>query len=225
MGAVAGVGIEQTVPTVQSLNNGSASKGARTRDRIMDLAYDRIVEKGFTGTSIEELVEAAGITKSGFFYHFKDKNDLARQVLERYLGEVDQILDGLEARARELDEDPLHSFLIFLKLYAEALGQVVELHRGCLVSAITYQDRCFDAEVRRINANGFLHWRGRFRRWIDEIIAVHPPRVTVDPEALADQMTVVADGSIILSRGVADSSVIARQALLHREMIRLLFAR
>ena len=63
----------ETVPTVESEGR---TKGERTRDRILDVAYDAIIHKGFAGTSIDELVEAAGITKSGFFYHFRDKTDL-----------------------------------------------------------------------------------------------------------------------------------------------------
>ena len=77
--------IEKTTPAVQ-LEPAAQTKGERTRTRILDVAYDSIVHKGFAATSIEELVEAAGITKSGFFYHFKDKNDLARQLLERFTG-------------------------------------------------------------------------------------------------------------------------------------------
>lgn len=209
---------EKTVPMVQSL-----SKGERTRQRILDLAYDAVVAKGFAATSIEELVEAAGITKSGFFYHFRDKNDLARQLLERYLAENAEIFDSLEARARELHEDPLHSFLIFLKLYAETMSEMMAEHPGCLVASITYQDHSFDQTVRRMNTEGVLGWRRRFLAWLEEIVQVHPPRVPVDLEALADQISVIADGAIILSRALGDSSLIGRQASLHRDMIRTLF--
>ena len=38
-----------------------------------------MLAKGFAATSIEELIAAAGITKSGFFYHFKDKGELAKR--------------------------------------------------------------------------------------------------------------------------------------------------
>src|SRR5262245_49283111 len=117
----------KTAPVVQFVPR---SKGERTRDRILDLTYDSVIRKGFAATSIEELVEAAGITKSGFFYHFKDKTDLARQLVERYTAENRDFLDGMETRARELSEDPLHSFLIFLKLYAEAMEDLIEVHPG-----------------------------------------------------------------------------------------------
>ena len=54
-------------------------KPGDTRDRILQVAEAAVLEKGFAGTSIDELIAAVGITKSGFFYHFKDKNELARR--------------------------------------------------------------------------------------------------------------------------------------------------
>ena len=38
------------------------TKGAQTRERILDLAEDAVLHKGFAGTSIDELIAAAGIT-------------------------------------------------------------------------------------------------------------------------------------------------------------------
>ena len=87
----------KTAPSVQS---DPRTKGERTRERILELAYDAVIRKGFASTSIEELVEAAGITKSGFFYHFKDKTDLAYQLIERYTGENARFLNWLEEIAR-----------------------------------------------------------------------------------------------------------------------------
>ena len=89
--------IEKTGPAVQ-LESGAQTKGERTRERIMDLAYQSIVEKGFAATSIEELVEAAGITKSGFFYHFRDKGALAKGLMLRYLEQDKKVLEGIFAR-------------------------------------------------------------------------------------------------------------------------------
>ena len=50
--------IEKTGPAVQ-LDSAAQTKGERTRERILDVAYESIVQKGFAATSIEELVEAA----------------------------------------------------------------------------------------------------------------------------------------------------------------------
>ena len=53
-------------------------KGSETRELILGFAESAVLEKGFAATSIDELIAAVGITKSGFFYHFKDKSDLAK---------------------------------------------------------------------------------------------------------------------------------------------------
>ena len=214
--------IEKTIPVVQ-FESPAGSKGERTRTRILDAAYDAIVHKGFAATSIDELVEAAGITKSGFFYHFRDKNDLARQLLERFLAEDNQILDTLSARARALADDPLQSFLVFLNLYAEVMDGMPELHPGCLVATITYQDQLFDAEVKRMNAASVVALRRRFGAWLAEIAERHPPQRAVDLDAFADHITVVVEGAIILSRALGDRGLMGRQLRLYRDQVKAVF--
>ncbi len=214
--------IEKTGPAVQ-LEAAGQSKGERTRARILDLAYEAIVEKGFAATSIDELVEAAGITKSGFFYHFKDKNDLARQLFERFLDEDERIIDTLEQRARELSDDPLQSFLIFLNLYAQLMDDMETLHPGCLVATITYQERMFDAEVRQMNVDYVLKLRRRFEQWLGEVMVRNQPRQEVEATALADHLTAIVEGSIILSKALRDEGLMGRQTRLFRNYVKLLF--
>jgi TetR/AcrR family transcriptional repressor of nem operon len=214
--------VEKTGPAVQ-LEGGALTKGERTRERIMDIAYESIVQKGFAATSIEELVEAAGITKSGFFYHFKDKNDLARQLFDRFLKEDEQIIETLEARARELSDDPLQSFLIFLNIYAQMMDDMETLHPGCMVASVTYQDRMFDADVKRMNVDYLERMRERFGRWLAEIAATNPPRIETDLADLADYLTGMVEGAIILSKALGDEGLMGRQTRLYRNHVKLLF--
>ena len=214
--------IEKTGPAVQ-FESSARTKGERTRERLMDLAYESIVEKGFAATSIEELVEAAGITKSGFFYHFRDKNDLARQLFERFLSEDEGIMETLEKRARELSDDPLQSFLIFLNVYAQMMDEMEALHPGCMVATVTYQERMFDAEVRQMNVDYLRRMRERFVRWLKEIVARYPPRIPVELDELADQLNVIVEGAIIQSKALRDESLMGKQTRLYRNHIKLLF--
>ena len=214
--------IEKTGPAVQ-LESGAQTKGERTREKILDIAYESIVQKGFAATSIEELVEAAGITKSGFFYHFRDKNDLARQLLDRFLAEDVAIIDTLEQRAHELSDDPLQSFLIFLNLYAQMMDDMETLHPGCLVASVTYQERLFDPEVKRMNREYLMRMRRRFRGSFDKIVADHPPRIDVDLDALADHLTAIVEGGIILSKALNDPGLMGKQTRLFRNHIKLIF--
>jgi AcrR family transcriptional regulator len=214
--------IEKTGPAVQ-LESNARTKGEKTREKLMDLAYASIVEKGFAATSLEELVEAAGITKSGFFYHFRDKNDLARQLFERFLDEDEGIMDTLEKRARELSDDPLQSFLIFLNVYAQMMDDMNALHPGCMVATVTYQERMFDTDVRQMNVDYLRRMRERFVRWLEEIVARYPPRIPVDVEELADHLNVIVEGAIIQSKALKDESLMGKQTRLFRNHIKLLF--
>lgn len=214
--------IEKSGPAVQ-LESGAQTKGEKTRERILDFAYESIVQKGFAATSIEELVEAAGITKSGFFYHFRDKNDMARQLFERFLDEDENIVDTLATRARQLSDDPLQSFLIFLNLYAQMMDDMETLHPGCLVASVTYQERLFDAEMRQMNVDYLLRTRQRFRTWLDEIAGGSPPRMEADFDGLADHLTIIVEGAIIYAKALRDPGMMGRQTRLFRNHIKLLF--
>lgn len=198
-------------------------KGSDTRERILAVAEAAVLEKGFAATSIEELIAAVGITKSGFFYHFNDKNELAKALLVRYVEREDALFDDLFRRADELNEDPLHGFLVGLKMMSELMGDVPNGHPGCLVASFCYQDRLFDKEVRDLNAKAVLNWRKRFRERLELIAARYPPKGSVDLDDLADMLSVIADGGIILSRVVNDKQALPRQILLYRDFIRAVF--
>lgn len=199
------------------------SKETGTRERILAIAERSVLAKGFGATSIDELVSEAGITKSGFFYHFHDKNQLARALLQRYLERDEAVLDDVFARGRELTEDPLQGFLVGLKLLAETLADMPEGHPGCLVATYCYQERLFDREVRELNRRIVLIWRARFRAILAGIAERYPPREPVDLDAFADTVSVVFEGGLVLGRAVDDPGILPTQIMMLRTCVKLLF--
>jgi len=189
----------------------------------MDVAQDSVLTKGFDATSIEEIVAGAEITKSGFFYHFPDKNALAHALIERHIETEDQIFDEIFARAGELADDPLQAMLVGLKLLAELLDDMSGGHPGCIVATAVYQDRLFDRKVHEANRRAVLGWRARFRSMFEEIAAIYPMREETDLDELADFVSVVIEGGIITSRALGQPAITARQVLLLRSHIKMLF--
>lgn len=182
-----------------------------------------MLEKGFDATSIDELIAAVGITKSGFFYHFRDKTELARVLLVRYIERETAMFDELFGRADELNEDPLHGFLVGLKMLAELVADLPNGHPGCLIAAYCYQERLFDQQVRDLNAQSVLLWRARFRTRLDRIAQRYPPQIRVNLDDLADMLSAVADGGIILSKVLRDPGAMPRQILLYRDFVKAVF--
>jgi TetR/AcrR family transcriptional regulator, transcriptional repressor for nem operon len=199
-------------------------KGNETRSRILDAAHASVVAKGFGATSIEELIAETGITKSGFFYHFRDKTELAKALLKRYLEEDEWVYDAIFARARDLVDDPLQVFLVGLRFLADQMADMPRGHPGCLVAVSCYYERLYDRDIQELNRQGALRWRARFRAAFEEIAAVHPPREPIDADDFADMVSTVLEGGIVMAKALDDPGVLPRQILVLRSLVKLLFA-
>lgn len=199
-------------------------KGEATRERILEIAESAVLAKGFGATSIDEVIADAGLTKSGFFYHFKDKSALAREMVRRYVETNDKLFDDIFTRGAELSEDPLRAFLISLKLLAEIMADLPNGHPGCLIASICYQEQLFDREVRDLTAQSVRGWNARFRAIFEGIAAVHPPREPIDLDDLAEMMSCIVDGGIIMSKTLNDPRRLERQILAFRTCVKLIFS-
>lgn len=198
-------------------------KGAATRERILEIAEASVLSKGFGATSIDEIIAEAGITKSGFFYHFKDKNELAHELLRRYVAEDARLVDEIFVRADELADDPLQSFLIALKLLAELMADLPGVHPGCMIASICYQERLFDRRVIELNRQAVERMNAIFLARLEAISRHYPPREPIDLDTLAEMVSVVVDGGIIMAKVTDDPARLARQVLAYRSFIKLQF--
>ena len=57
----------------------------KTEKEILDIAFHLFLEKGFSGVSTNEIIREAGLTKGGFYYSFKSREDLDTRVIETYI--------------------------------------------------------------------------------------------------------------------------------------------
>lgn len=199
------------------------TKGEATRERILEVAESIILQQGYSGTSIDDILGKAHITKGGFFYHFSGKNDLAVALLERYRIIDRDFFQGLTDQARGLVEDPLQQLLLFLRLLADAMGDLPDVHPGCLVATFVYESQQVDENVRRINREVIEEWRDAFRDQIDRVNLKYPQRLDVETDTLADMLTSIIEGGIIVSKAMNDQRLLPAQILQYRNYIRLLY--
>lgn len=59
-----------------------SAKALVTRDKILQAANDLFYENGYNATGVDRIIAEAGVTKGNFFYHFKNKEELATAVLD-----------------------------------------------------------------------------------------------------------------------------------------------
>lgn len=69
-------------------------KKAQTRERLLEAAWSVFVERGFLAPTLDDIAEAAGLTKGAVYSNFANKDDLVLAVIEGKA--LDQILDNIK---------------------------------------------------------------------------------------------------------------------------------
>jgi len=200
-----------------------ASKGEETRKRILDAAQSMILDRGFAGVSVDQLIQSLGLTKGAFFHHFRSKSDLARALIRRYADEGMQLFTDSLARARKLSDDPLQQFLIIIGLYEEMFAALTEPYPGCLLASYVYELQQFDADTRAILNEEFILSRTELTKLLHEIMAKYPPQREVDPVSLADGFMSLFEGAFVLSKSLGEADITVKQLRHYKAYIELLF--
>ena len=200
-----------------------ASKGEDTRKRILDTAQAMILDHGFAGVSVDQLITSLGLTKGAFFHHFKSKRELARTLIQRYSDEGVQLFSANLARARKLSDDPLQQLLVFIGLYEEIFDGLTEPFPGCLLASYVMEMQQFDDEMRDIINVEFYLSRTELTKLIEQIIEKYPPRAEVDAVSLADGFMSVFEGAFILEKSMEEAAITAQQLRHYKTYVELLF--
>ena len=189
----------------------------------MDVAESLILDQGFAATSVDAIVTGAGVTKGAFFHHFATKTELGHALVERWASLDEAHLGETMERAERLGRDPRQQLLLFVGLFEESMASLTEPYPGCLLASTVHEAELFDQATHgRIRAS-VLAWRERLRGKLDEVAAVHPPRLDVDLDAVADQMWSTFEGAFILSQTLREAGVVAAQLRQYRNYLELLF--
>ena len=195
----------------------------RTRESILDAAQTLILDHGYGATTVDAVVGRAGITKGAFFHHFGSKAELARALLERYATLDREHLQRHLERARKLASDPLQQLLVLVGLYEEDFEALEQPFPGCLFASYVYENKLFEAGTLEVLRESTTMWRATMREMLERVAAVHPPKVPVDLESLADLFYAVTEGSFIMTNTLGDRSLLPRHARHLRTYLELLF--
>jgi TetR/AcrR family transcriptional repressor of nem operon len=200
-----------------------SQKGAETRERILDTAQELILDSGYAGVSVDAIIRQLGLTKGAFFHHFKNKNDMALALIQRYADEGIEMFSSFLARANKLSDDPLQRICILVGLYEEMFEGLSEPYPGCLLASYIYELQQFNEETRIIINREFLLSRKALSKLIKQAMKIYPPKEKLDAASLADGLMVCFEGAFILSKSLRDPDITVKQLRHYKTYIRLLF--
>jgi AcrR family transcriptional regulator len=63
-------------------------RGRASRERIVERAAELVAERGVAGTSLDEVLAAAGASKSQLYHYFADRDELVEAAVARRCAQV-----------------------------------------------------------------------------------------------------------------------------------------
>jgi TetR/AcrR family transcriptional repressor of nem operon len=185
--------------------------------RIVDQAKELFRVQGYFHTSPDQVMAAAGVSKSTFYYHFRSKEDLGRAVLDAHERSYwkHRLVPTIGDSSRPASER--------LREWFSAAAQAFEDrgHRGGCPFAILGLELADENESLRSRLHEILlSWREPLVACIQDGVSNGEFRRDLAPEALADLLIAQYEGALVL----AVIGKTAEPPRLASEMIPLLLA-
>jgi TetR/AcrR family transcriptional repressor of nem operon len=190
-----------------------------SKTRLLQAAMNVIRAKGYTATRIEDICEAAGVTKGSFFHHFSTKEELAVAAAD-YWSEITSALFAESAYHNATD--PLERLLAYIDLRKAMLrGELAEF--TCLAGTMTQEVYATHPIIREACNQSISNHAATLIPDIQAAIERYGIQGDWSAESLALMTQVAIQGAFILAKAKQSISVAADSLdHLHR-YIELLF--
>jgi AcrR family transcriptional regulator len=188
---------------VSTPENGQAGRritprGAATSARIVAAAADLMYVKGVNATTLDDVRAASNTSKSQFYNHFQDKEELVRAVVAARAAQV------LERESNYLQR--LKSFRGLVR-WRNALVQRNALQNGaygCALGSLASELADQDDQARATLAKSFVEWEGLLATGLRRMRESGVLRPDADPDELATGLMAALQGGYLLAETAHD---------------------
>lgn len=184
-----------------------STKGAATRDQILNAAARLIHVQGYQSTSLDDVLRESGVGKGNFYYYFKSKEDLGYAIIDRITrGFVERSLGPAFADATADPVEQIHGFL----------DRVLEAQRqrkcvgGCVMGNLAAELSDVHEGFRQRLAGIFDVWRTHLAEAVSRGQARGRLRADMDASRVAQFLVAGLEGSMLLSKVTKDITVMER---------------
>ena len=136
-----------------------------TKENIIESGITILLEKGYNGAGLQEILKSAGVPKGSFYHFFKNKQDFGKETLFHY-HELQK--DLLQKWLVDSQEAPLDRLQHFFEAMVEHLETDMACRGGCLVGNLAQEladvDEGFRVQIKSIMQN----WRQYFETCLDD---------------------------------------------------------
>lgn len=177
-----------------------------SRTKLLDAALQVIRAKGYTATTVDDICNAAAVTKGSFFHHFKSKEDLALSAVDHW----NALTGGLFASAPyQQIADPRERVLAYIDFRAAILqGELPDF--TCLLGTLVQETFETYPRIRDACNNGIALHAQVVAIDIAAAKAKYAPDADWDAESLAFYTQAAIQGAFILAKAQGSADIAAQ---------------
>lgn len=173
-------------------------KGIQTKKRVLAGAKEIFHRRGFSGTSINDLIRETGVKKGNLYHYFSSKEELGIEVLNQARENFFQFLE-LSLRGDSPAAQLANHFHAIARYHENR-----NLAGGCIFGNTALEMSDHSERYRSVIHAVFEEWRRRIREILERAVSSGEGRTGIDPEAMARHVIATIEGGIMLARASKD---------------------
>jgi len=166
------------------------------RGKLLVAGLGTVHSRGFNASSVQDITETAGVPKGSFYNHFKSKEELGTEILDRYWHDVVSPNLPILSDATLSPRERLQSYFDVL---AEGLAEQGYL-RGCLIGNLSAELADHSLMVRNQLTSLLAEWTSALEHCVREAQEEGEVRTDLDAVTIANFLVNAWEGVVLRTK-------------------------
>lgn len=168
-----------------------------TRQRLIDVTYEEVYEKGYQAASLSEILSKAQVHKGSMYYYFANKKEMALTAFK----------EKMENRFSTRYESLLQNDSNIIEKLFDVLRDLSlrDFNKGCPLANIVQEMSNLDSDFDAMSKTFYQNLRAVMKAILDKAIELKELK-PCDSSKLALYITVVVEGGILASKATGNEN-------------------
>ena len=173
----------------------------RTRERLLQAAFQEIHRSGFQSAGIDTILAATNVTKGALYYHFESKEALGYAVVEEKIAKLthDRWLRPMQSEGDAID--------ILIGVVRRIPDSPQDVRAGCPLLLLSQEMSPLDEQFRKRLERIFLDWQKGIATLLRKGKTQGTVRRDLNPDETASFLIATVEGYATLAKNAQDAKV------------------
>ncbi len=167
---------------------------SETKEKIIEEGTRVLLEKGYNGAGLKEILDAASVPKGSFYHFFKNKEDFGIQALEHY---SDAFKPLLQTHLLDSEAAPLKRINLFFEAMIRYFDAEKHCKGGCLVGNLAQELADTNTPIRHCIMQIMASWNRYFVECLEQARSRGELPASIDIEQLVEFIMNSWEGALV----------------------------